>query len=120
MLFSRNNTLSDSDPLNGKNMGSCITLRGRNSSLLIAEQLNSFVRDREDMFMLPDSVKVDLISPEIKGFKISGCNLSNSHSISNPLNRNLENYKQLYRRKAFFKWYEDEGVDMEWFSYAED
>jgi hypothetical protein len=111
MLFSPNNTLCDSDPLQGKIMGSCITVRGKHSSLLVGEHLNTFIHEQEDKFYIVDDVKKDFIHPKIKDIAISGCNLTNSSSITKPLGRIQKNFSKLFAKKAYLRWFEDEGID---------
>jgi tubulin beta len=68
---------------------------------------------------IPNNVKSSVCNIPPKGLTMSSTFIGNSTAIQKMFNRISEQFKSMFRRKAFLHWYTGEGMDEMEFTEAE-
>jgi len=119
--FSANNMMAACDPRFGKYMTASLTFRGPMSTKDIDEQI-LLVQNRNAAFFvewIPNNIKSSHCAISHKSTPTSCTFIGNSTAMKLIYQRLIDQFQNLYSRKAFIHWYVGEGMDEMEFTEAE-
>ena len=107
---------------NRKGYIACSALyRGKLSTLECEEQLKNYTNENSSNFVewIPDKIKCSICDIPPNGLKMAVTFIANSQSILEIFSKILNQFKKLYKRKAYVHWYTGEGIDSDLFRESE-
>jgi tubulin beta len=119
--FSADNMMAACDPREGKYLTASLTFRGDMSVKDIDEQV-IITQNRNSSFFvewIPNNIKSTHCKIAQKGLDASCTFIGNSTAMMGIYQRIVDQFQNLYSRKAFIHWYVGEGMDEMEFSEAE-
>lgn len=113
-LFDARNMMTACEPSKGRYFAVAALFRGKLSSKEVEDQMVSFQKKNEKMFVdwIPNNVLMATTDVSIPGAPVSGTFIGNSTAIMSLHERILESCSKMLERKAFLHWYTDEGMDI--------
>jgi tubulin beta len=123
-MFDKKNMMCACDPSMGKYMTASVMFRGKPQYLStkdIDDQMLLMQNKHSDNFVewIPHNIKSSACDITNQGQRISGAFIGNSTSIKEMFTRVSNQYKAMFKRKAFIHWYTNEGMDVMEFTEAE-
>ena len=120
-MFDAKNMMCAADPRHGKYLTAATMFRGRMSSKEVDEQMLNVTTKNNSYFVpwVPNNIKTSICDIPPKGLKMSGTFIGNSTSIQEMFKRVQQQFTLMFKRKAFFHWYHNEGVEETEFQEAE-
>jgi len=121
-MFDQKSIMSACDPAKGKYLTASAIFRG---SHLSTKDIDQNILDIQNKFSsnfvewIPNNIKSSVCDVAPEGQKVSGTFIGNSTSIKEMFQRISNQYKAMFKRKAFIHWYTGEGMDCMEFSEAE-
>ncbi len=110
-VLSKKHTLIEGDPAHARYLASALNFFGPASYAEIAAKLPT----QQALEWLPDTIKFELFCRP----KRSATLIGNTSAVRGTLIREAERFTQMYRRKAFMKYYIGEGLDEMEFTEAQ-
>jgi len=119
--FSADNMMAACDPRAGKYMTASLTYRGDMSTKDIDEQVIMTQSRNASFFVewIPNNIKSSHCKISHKGTPQSCTFIGNTTAIQGIYARIIDQFRNLYNRKAFIHWYVGEGMDEMEFTEAE-
>ncbi|EFC40613.1 beta-tubulin [Naegleria gruberi] len=119
-LFNPNHFLVDANPKNGKYLTASVIFRGDVSSSSAEEQVNGILQRDSSYFYksIPNNLQTSICKVAPPGIKRTGTLIANSTSILTIFRQLSSSFSMLFKRKAFMKSFEIEGMDELEFSEA--
>ncbi|XP_034934664.1 tubulin beta chain-like [Chelonus insularis] len=120
-MFDNKNIMAACDPKRGKYLTVAAIFRGKMSMKEVEEQMLNMQNKNCEHFVewIPSNVKTAVCDIPPKGLKMSSTFIGNSTAIQELFKRLSDQFKAMYRRKAFLCWYTGEGMDEMEFTEAE-
>ncbi|KAL7677548.1 hypothetical protein ACOME3_003785 [Neoechinorhynchus agilis] len=120
-MFDSRNMMVACDPRSGRYLTVAAMFRGRLSMKEIDDHILNAQNKNSSYFVewIPNNVKTSLCDIPPTGMKMSATFIGNSTCIQDIFKRMLDQYTAMLRRKAFFHWYTNEGMDELEFTEAE-
>jgi len=115
------NMMAACDPRHGRYMTVAAIFRGRMSMKEVDEQMFAIQNKNSNYFVewIPSNVKTAVCDIPPKGLKMSATFIGNSTAIQSIFQRISDQFRAMFRRKAFLHWYTGEGMDEMEFTEAE-
>lgn len=116
-LFDPRSFICESNPSMGRFLTGSVLYRGEHvSGGEVDRQLQLITDKRSSQFVewIPNRLMSSIcaVSPPYKTSTMSGTSLFNSTSIASTMSRLLENFKIMYRKRAYVHQYTAEGMDL--------
>ncbi|PVU84761.1 hypothetical protein BB559_005153 [Furculomyces boomerangus] len=120
-LFDSRNMMAASDPRHGRYLAVAAMFRGRVSTNEVENQMLQVQNKNSSLFVewIPNNVKTAVCDIPPVGLPMSATFIGNSTAIQELFQRVNEQFTLMFRRKAFLRWYTDEGMDEMEFTEAE-
>jgi tubulin beta len=111
-LFEGHNMMCAADPRNGRYLACACIFRGRLSVMDIEQRLLVMVNKNSSYFVdwIPNSITSAICDVPPTGMKMSSTFIGNNTAIQEVWRRLLDQYQQMFKRKAFLHWYLGEGM----------
>lgn len=112
-MFDPKNMMAACDPRHGRYLTVAAIFRGRMSVREVDEQMLNIQNKNSTYFVewIPNNVKTAVCDIPPKGMRMSSTFVGNSTSIQEIFKRIAEQFRAMFRRKAFMHWYTGEGMD---------
>ena len=120
-MFDVKNMMAACNPTHGKYLTVAAIFRGRMSMKEVDDQMLA-VQDKNNPYFvdwIPSNVKTAVCDIPPRGLKMSATFIGNTTAIQEIFSRISEQFKSMFRRKAFLHWYTGEGMDEMEFTEAE-
>ncbi|KAJ6783066.1 hypothetical protein PWT90_05391 [Aphanocladium album] len=120
-MFDPQNMIADSDFRNGRFLTCSAIFRGKMSGKEVEEQMRR-TQDKNSAYFvdwIPNNVQTSLCSVPPGGLSMSSTFVGNSTSVQDLFKRVGDQFRAMFRRKAFLHWYTGEGMDEMEFTEAE-
>ena len=119
--FDAKNMMCAADPRHGRYLTCACMFRGPKWMKVVDEIMLEVVNKNSSYFVewIPNNVKVSLCDVPPKGLKMATTLIGNTTSIQEVWKRVAEQFRFMFRRKAFLHWYTDQGMDELEFTEAE-
>ncbi|KAL5004427.1 hypothetical protein ScPMuIL_017883 [Solemya velum] len=120
-MFDNRNMMAACNPHHGKYLTIATIFRGRMSMKEVDDQMMAIQNKNSAYFVdwLPNNVKTAVCDIAPRGFKMSSTFVGNNTAIQDLFTRISEQFKAMFRRKAFLYWYTGEGMDEMEFTEAD-
>lgn len=121
-MFDRNNMMVEIDPREGRYLTAAVYFRGNNVSTKEVEDEMASMQSKNSAFFvdwIPHNIKSSVCNIPAVGEKLSSAFIGNTTSILSIFQRIGNQFRAMYKRKAFLHWYRGEGMDELEFSEAE-
>jgi len=120
-MWDAKNMMCAADPRQGRYLTASAIFRGQMSTKEVDEQMLNVQSRNSSYFVewIPNNVKSSVCNIPPKGLTMSSTFIGNSTAIQKMFNRVSEQFKSMFRRKAFLHWYTGEGMDEMEFTEAE-
>eukprot|EP01092_Planopodium_desertum_P008471 TRINITY_DN35283_c0_g2_i1.p1 TRINITY_DN35283_c0_g2~~TRINITY_DN35283_c0_g2_i1.p1 ORF type:complete len:228 (-),score=32.92 TRINITY_DN35283_c0_g2_i1:46-729(-) len=120
-IFDSKNMMAACDPRNGRYLTASATFRGKISTKQVDEAIHSVQSKHSQYFVewIPNNIKSSVCDIAPKGLSMSATFIGNSTSIKDLFKRVNDQFKAMFKRKAFLHWYTGEGMDEMEFTEAE-
>jgi len=120
-MFDPKNMMCASDPRQGRYLTAAAMFRGRIPTKEVDDQMMSINSKNSSNFVewIPNNIKTSFCDVAPKGLKIASTFIGNSTSIQSMFSRIGDQFKLMFRRKAFLHAYTGEGMDEMEFTEAE-
>jgi len=120
-MFDPRNMMAACDLKKGKYLAASCMFRGSVPTREVDEQMLQVQNKQSASFVpwIPNNINSSVCDIPPKGLKMSGTFIANSTAIQGIFERIGNQFKQMFRRKAFVHWYTEEGMDDMEFSEAE-
>ena len=120
-MFDAKNMMAACDPKHGKYLTAAAIFRGRMSMKEVDESMASVQTKNASNFVewIPHNVMTAVCDIPPKGLKMAATFIGNSSAIQDLLKRTSDQFRALYKRKAFLHTYTKEGMDEMEFTEAE-
>ncbi|CAF1432888.1 unnamed protein product [Didymodactylos carnosus] len=111
-MFDENNMMAACDPRHGLYLAATAIFRGPMSTKEVDEQMLDVKNRKSSYFVewIPDNVKTAVFNTEHTGFQMSATLIGNSTAIQELFKSILEQFKPMFRRRAFLHWYTGAGM----------
>ena len=112
-MFDPKNMMAACDPRHGRYLTVAAIFRGRMSVREVDEQMLNTQNKNSTYFVewIPNNVKTAVCDIPPKNLRMSSTFVGNSTSIQEIFKRIGEQFRSMFRRKAFMHWYTGEGMD---------
>ena len=112
-MFDPKNMMAACDPRHGRYLTVAAIFRGRMSVREVDEQMLNIQNKNSTYFVewIPNNVKTAVCDIPPKNLRMSSTFVGNSTSIQEIFKRIGEQFRSMFRRKAFMHWYTGEGMD---------
>ncbi|KAJ5078263.1 tubulin beta chain [Anaeramoeba ignava] len=119
--FDPKNMMAATDPRHGKYLTASLMFRGKMSTKQVEDNLMNVLNKNSSYFVewIPNNIKSTVCDIPPKGHRLSATFLGNSTSIQELFKRFGDQFKVMFKRKAFLHWYLGEGMDEMEFNEAE-
>lgn len=120
-MFDRNNMMAEVDPREGRYLTAAVYFRGKVSTKEVEDEMALMQSKNSPFFVdwIPHNIKTSVCDIPAKGEKISSAFIGNSTAIQSIFVRIGNQFRAMYKRKAFLHWYKGEGMDELEFTEAE-
>lgn len=120
-MFDGNNMMADIDPREGRYLTAAVYFRGKVSTKEVEDEMASMQSKNSAYFVewIPHNIKTSVCDIPASGEKISSAFIGNSTAIQHIFQRVGNQFRAMFKRKAFLHWYKGEGMDELEFSEAE-
>ncbi|KAH6688450.1 tubulin/FtsZ family protein [Plectosphaerella plurivora] len=120
-MFDAKNIMSASDFRNGRFLTCSAIFRGKVSMRQVEEQIQQIQAKNSAYFVewIPNNVQTAHCDIPPRGLSASSTFVGNSTAVQEIFRRIGEQFKMMFRRKAFLHWYTNEGMDEMEFTEAE-
>lgn len=120
-MFDRNNMMAEVDPREGRYLTAAVYFRGKVSTKEVEDEMASMQSKNSAYFVewIPHNIKTSVCDIPATGEKISSAFIGNTTAIQNIFQRVGDQFRAMFKRKAFLHWYKGEGMDELEFSEAE-
>jgi len=120
-MFDAKNMMAACDPRHGRYLTVAAFFRGKMSMKEVDEQMLLAQNKNSQYFVewIPNNVKVAVCDIPPSGLPMAVTFIGNSTSIQELFKRISEQFKAMFKRKAFLHWYTGEGMDEMEFTEAE-
>jgi tubulin beta len=120
-MFDAKNMMAASDPRHGRYLTASAMFRGKMSTKEVDDQMLAIRNKNSAYFVewIPNNIKSSICNIAPKNTKMSVTFIGNSTSIQELFKRVGEQFKAMFRRKAFLHWFTGEGMDEMEFTEAE-
>ena len=112
-MFDPKNMMAACDPRHGRYLTAAAIFRGRLSVRDVDEQMLNIQNKNSSYFVdwIPNNVKTAVCDIPPKGMRMCSTFIGNSTSIQEIFKRIGEQFRAMFKRKAFMHWYTGEGMD---------
>ena len=112
-MFDPKNMMAACDPRHGRYLTVGAIFRGRLSVREVDDQILNIQNKNSSYFVdwIPNNVKTAVCDISPKGIRMCATFVGNSTSIQEIFKRIGEQFRSMFRRKAFLHWYTGEGMD---------
>merc|ERR1712032_1670209 len=120
-MFDVKNMMAACDPRHGRYLTVAAVFRGRMSMKEVDEQMYNIQNKNSSYFVdwIPNNVKTAVCDVAPKGLKMSATFVGNTTAIQEIFRRISDQFRTMFKRKAFLHWYTAEGMDEMEFTEAE-
>jgi len=120
-MFDGNNMMAEIEPRDGKYLTAAVYFRGKVSTKEVEDEMHSMQSKNSAYFVewIPHNIKTSVCDIPATGEKISAAFIGNSTAIQHIFQRVGDQFRVMFKRKAFLHWYKGEGMDELEFSEAE-
>lgn len=120
-MFDRNNMMAEIDPREGRYLTAAVYFRGKVSTKEVEDEMALMQTKNSAYFVewIPHNIKTSVCDIPATGEKISSAFIGNTTAIESTFKRFGNQFRSMFRRKAFLHWYKSEGMDELEFSEAE-
>lgn len=120
-MFSPQNMMADIDPREGKYLTAAVYFRGKVSTKEVEDEMHNMQEKHSAYFVewIPHNIKSSVCDVAAVGEKISSAFIGNSTAMQNILKRIGNQFRAMFKRKAFLHSYKGEGMDELEFREAE-
>lgn len=120
-MFDTKNLMAACNPKLGKYLTVAAMFRGRISVKEVDEQMLNVQNKNSSYFVewIPSNVKTAVCDIPPRGMKMSVTFIGNNTAVREIFERINNQYKAMFKRKAFVHWYQGEGMDEQEFQEAE-
>lgn len=120
-MFDRNNMMAEVDPREGRYLTAAVYFRGKVSTKEVEDEMALMQSKNSAFFVewIPHNIKTSVCDIPATGEKISSAFIGNTTAIQNIFQRVGDQFRAMFKRKAFLHWYKGEGMDELEFSEAE-
>lgn len=119
--FDSKNMMCAADPRHGRYLTCAMMFRGKISSEVVADEMDSIVDKNAAQFVewIPNNIKSSICNIPPHGLEMSSVFIGNSTAIQEAWKRVADQFSVMFHRKAFLHWYVGEGMDEMEFNEAE-
>lgn len=120
-MFDRNNMMAEIDPREGRYLTAAVYFRGKVSTKEVEDEMALMQSKNSAYFVewIPHNIKTSVCDIPATGEKISSAFIGNTTAIQTTFQRVGDQFRSMFKRKAFLHWYKGEGMDELEFSEAE-
>lgn len=120
-LFDSNNMMVEVDPREGRYLTAALYFRGKVSTKEIEDEMALIQSKNSNYFVewIPHNIKTSVCDIPPKGEAVSSAFIGNTTAIQSIFVRIGDQFRSMYKRKAFLHWYMGEGMDELEFTEAE-
>lgn len=120
-MFDRNNMMAEIDPREGRYLTAAVYFRGKVSTKEVEDEMALMQTKNSAYFVewIPHNIKTSVCDVPATGEKISSAFIGNTTAIESTFKRFGDQFRSMFKRKAFLHWYKGEGMDELEFSEAE-
>ena len=120
-MFDRNNMMAEVDPREGRYLTAAVYFRGKVSTKEVEDEMALMQNKNAGYFVdwIPHNIKSSVCDIPATGEKISSAFIGNTTAIQSIFMRIGDQFRAMFKRKAFLHWYKGEGMDELEFSEAE-
>lgn len=120
-MFDRNNMMAEVDPRQGRYLTAAVYFRGKVATKEVEDEMALMQSKNSAYFVewIPHNIKSSVCDIPAVGEKISSAFIGNTTAIQTIFQRVGEQFRSMFKRKAFLHWYKGEGMDELEFSEAE-
>ncbi|PXF48719.1 Tubulin beta-1 chain [Gracilariopsis chorda] len=120
-MFDRNNMMAEVDPREGRYLTAAVYFRGKVSTKEVEDEMALMQSKNSAYFVewIPHNIKTSVCDIPAKGEKISSAFIGNTTAIQSIFLRVGDQFRSMFKRKAFLHWYKGEGMDELEFTEAE-
>lgn len=120
-MFDRNNMMAEIDPREGRYLTAAVYFRGKVSTKEVEDEMALMQSKNSAYFVewIPHNIKTSVCDIPATGEKISSAFIGNTTAIQATFQRVGDQFRAMFKRKAFVHWYKGEGMDELEFSEAE-
>lgn len=120
-MFDRNNMMAEVDPREGRYLTAAVYFRGKVSTKEVEDEMALMQSKNSAYFVewIPHNIKTSVCDIPATGEKISSAFIGNTTAIQTIFQRVGDQFRAMFKRKAFLHWYKGEGMDELEFSEAE-
>ena len=120
-MFDAKNMMCSCYPKDGKYFAATVMFRGRMTIKDVDEEILNFISNNKSYFVEwnPNNIKSVLFNIPHKGIHTAVTSIGNSTAIQGMFKRIHDQFTVLFKKKSFFKWYTEEGMDEMEFTEAE-
>lgn len=120
-MFDRNNMMAEVDPREGRYLTAAVYFRGKVSTKEVEDEMALMQSKNSTYFVewIPHNIKSSVCDIPPAGEKISSAFIGNTTAIKLIFTRVGNQFRAMFKRKAFLHWYKGEGMDELEFTEAE-
>lgn len=120
-MFDRNNMMAEVDPRDGRYLTAAVYFRGKVSTKEVEDEMALMQTKNSAFFVewIPHNIKTSVCDIPAAGEKVSSAFIGNTTAIQSIFLRVGDQFRAMFRRKAFLHWYKGEGMDELEFTEAE-
>lgn len=120
-MFDRNNMMAEVDPRDGRYLTAAVYFRGKVSTKEVEDEMSLMQTKNSAFFVewIPHNIKTSVCDIPAAGEKISSAFIGNTTAIQSIFLRVGDQFRAMFKRKAFLHWYKGEGMDELEFTEAE-
>ncbi|KAJ7212247.1 tubulin beta chain, partial [Mycena pura] len=120
-MFDFKNMMTAADPRHGRFLTVAAIFRGKVSMKDVEDEMQKIQRNNSAYFVewIPNNILTAHCDIAPRGRKMTVTFIANSTSIQELFKRTIEQFRAMFKRKAFLHWYTQEGMDEMEFTEAE-
>ena len=120
-MFDRQNMMAEVDPRLGRYLTAAVYFRGKVSTKEVEDEMMLMQKKNSSFFVdwIPHNIKTSVCDIPAVNEKISSAFIGNTTAIETIFMRVGEQFRLMFKKKAFLHWYQGEGMDELEFSEAE-
>jgi len=120
-MFDSKNTMAACDSRDGRYLTAYASFRGKISTREVEDAMLGLKNKYSSFFVewIPNNIQSSQCDVPPRNYKMSSTFIANSTSIQELFRRINDQFKVMYKRKAFIHWYIQEGMDEMEFTEAE-